>query len=81
MNLLLRIKLLLKYKHTNNIHEYGKSKTNEPHKFFLKVGLSSSKKYFLFASVIPFKNDGKCFSFHLKRSFCSQDIYIFVLTF
>ena len=29
----------------------------------------------------PFKNDKKCFLFHFKSSFCSQDTYIFVLTF
>ena len=26
----------------------------------------------------PFKNNEKCFSFHLKNSLCSQDIWIFV---
>ena len=31
--------------------------------YFLKVGLSPSKK-----------NDEKCFLFHLKSSFCSRDI-------
>ena len=48
----------------------------------LKVGLSSSKKksFYLFQWK-PFKNDEKCFSFHLKSFICSQDIYIFVLTF
>ena len=29
----------------------------------------------------PFKNDEKCFVFHLESSFHSQDIQIFVLTF
>ena len=29
----------------------------------------------------PFKNDEKWFLFHLKSSFCSQDIYIFILIF
>ena len=29
----------------------------------------------------PFKIDEKCFLFHVKDSFCSWDIYIFVLTF
>ena len=28
----------------------------------------------------PFKNDAKCFLFHLKSSFRSQDIQVFVLT-
>ena len=27
-----------------------------------------------------FKNDEKCFLFHLKSSFCSEDIYVLVLT-
>ena len=39
-----------------------------------KVGLSPSKKRFLFALMIAFKNDEKCFSFHLKSSFRAQDI-------
>ena len=30
---------------------------------------------------MPLKNDEKCFLFHIKNSFCSWDIYIFVLTF
>ena len=30
---------------------------------------------------MPFKNDGKCFLFHLESSFCSQDIKVFVMTF
>ena len=29
----------------------------------------------------PFKKDGKCFLFHLKSSFCSEDIQVFVMTF
>ena len=29
----------------------------------------------------PFKNDEKCFLFHVSSSFHSCDIYIFVLTF
>ena len=29
----------------------------------------------------PFKNDEKCFLFHLKSSFCSQAISVFVTTF
>ena len=28
-----------------------------------------------------FKNDKKCFLFHLKRSFCSEENLLFVLTF
>ena len=41
----------------------------------IKVGLSPSKKklrYLLHWK--PLKNDEKCFLFHLKSSFCSQDI-------
>ena len=37
----------------------------------VKVGLSPSK--FFFASMIALKNDEK-FLFHLKSSFCFQDI-------
>ena len=37
--------------------------------------------YFLYKWIKLFKNDEKCFLFHLKSSFRSQDIYIFVLTF
>ena len=38
-----------------------------------------SKKYlFCLLPWKPFKNDGKCFLFHLKSSFCSQDIWICV---
>ena len=34
----------------------------------------------IFGNWKPFKNDEKrFFCFHLQRSFCSQDIYIFVL--
>ena len=41
----------------------------------LKVGLSSSKtKCLIFFIERPFKNDEKCFLFHLKNFFCSQDI-------
>ena len=29
----------------------------------------------------PFKNDEKCFLFHLKSSFRSQDTYVFVIAF
>ena len=36
-----------------------------------KVGLSFSKKSFFY---LLFKNDEKCFFFHLKSFFCSQDI-------
>ena len=47
-----------------------------------KVGLSLSKKnYFYLLQWKPFKNNEKRFLFHLKSSFHSQDIWIFVLTF
>ena len=39
-----------------------------------KVRLSPSKKIALFASMKALKNDEKCFLFHLKSSFRSQDI-------
>ena len=35
----------------------------------------------IFGSWKPFKIDEKCFLFHLKSSFRSQDIYVFVLIF
>ena len=35
----------------------------------------------IFGNWKPFKNDDKCFLFHLKSSFRSQDIQFFVLTF
>ena len=40
-----------------------------------------SKNLCHFLDWKPFKNDGKCFLFHLKSSFCSQDIKVFVMTF
>ena len=39
------------------------------------------KKLFYLLQWKSFKNDEKCFLFHLKNSFCSQDIYAFVLNF
>ena len=35
----------------------------------------------IFGHWKPFENGEKCFLFHLQSSFCSQDIYLFVLTF
>ena len=53
-----------------------------PGKIFLKVRLSASKNFFYYLHRRkPFKNDEKCFLFHFKSSFRSQDILIFVLTF
>ena len=47
-----------------------------------KVGLPPSKKIHLYLLQLkPFKNDEKCFLFHLKSSSRSLDIQIFVLTF
>ena len=37
--------------------------------------------YFQYCVRQPFKSDEKRFLFHLKNSFLSQDIYIFVLSF
>ena len=36
-----------------------------------KLGIPPSKNFISFASMKVFKNDEKCFSFHLKSSFCS----------
>ena len=45
-------------------------------------GLLSSKKNLCYLlDWKPFKNDEKCFLFHLENSICSQDIYVFVMTF
>ena len=52
-----------------------------PEKCSFKSDSQLPKKNFLFDSMIVFKNDEKCFLSHLKNSFCSQDIYIFVLNF
>ena len=49
--------------------------------FELKVGLSSSQKIPIYLlQWKAFKNDEKCFLFHLKSFFHSQDIQIFILT-
>ena len=46
------------------------------------VGLSPSKKnFFICCNDSPSKMKKKCFLFHLKSSFRSQDIYIFFLAF
>ena len=48
----------------------------------LKVELSSSKKKLRYlVHWKPFKNDKKWFLFHLKFSFCSQDIEGFIMAF
>ena len=52
------------------------------HRWILKVGLSPSKINLIYLlKWKPFKNDEKCFLFHLKSSFRSRDIWIFVLNF
>ena len=43
--------------------------------------LSLPKKLCYLLHWKPFKNDEKCFLFHLKSSFRSQDIWVFVMTF
>ena len=40
----------------------------------LKLGSHLPKKFVSFASKTPFKNDEKCFLFHLKSFFRSQDV-------
>ena len=39
-----------------------------------------SEKHLKHVESLLFKNGEKCF-FHLKNSFCSHDIYVFVMTF
>ena len=47
-----------------------------------KARLSSSKNILCYLlDWKPFRSDEKCFLFHLKSSFCSQDIYVFVTNF
>ena len=47
-----------------------------------KVALSPLKKHLCYLlHWKPFKNDKKYFIFHLKNSFRSQDIYVFIMTF
>ena len=49
--------------------------------FCVNVGLSPSKNKCYLLHWKYFKNHEKCFLFHLKSSFCSQDIYVFVMIF
>ena len=46
-----------------------------------KMGISVMLSGERFWDWKPFKNDEKCFSFHVKSAFCSRAIYIFVVTF
>ena len=41
---------------------------------FFEIGLAASKKDFYLLQLKPVKNGEKCFLFHLKSSFLSQDI-------
>ena len=50
-------------------------------KYHIKVGLSTFKKIGFLLQWKLFKNNEKCFLFHLKSSFHSHDIQMFVLTF
>ena len=43
--------------------------------------LSFQKKMYYFLLWKPFKNDEKCFLFHLQGFFRPQNIYVFVMTF
>ena len=48
----------------------------------IKVGLSPSKKNVVMCFIeSSLKNDEECFLFHLKTSFRSQDIHVFIITF
>ena len=49
--------------------------------FLLKSDSYLQKKFVLLLDWKSFKNDEKWFLFHLKSSFHSQDIYVFVTTF
>ena len=50
-------------------------------KLFLECQTRFLRSGIIFSNWKPFKNNEKCFSFHRKSSFRSQDVYIFVLTF
>ena len=47
--------------------------------FYLKLVSAIFYQIFIFHIMIPIKNSEKCFLFHLKGSFRSGDIQIFVL--
>ena len=49
--------------------------------FFLIWTLTFQKELHYLLDWMPFKNDEKCFLFHLKSSFRSQDILVFGTTF
>ena len=49
---------------------------------FSQVGVSPPKKYLCYLlHWKAFQDDGKCFLFHLKSSFSSEDIWVLVYTF
>ena len=48
---------------------------------FLKVGLPPLKNNYFLLQWKPFRNNEKCFLFHLKSFLRSQDNWVFVLTF
>ena len=63
-----------------------KANVNPPRrKTYVRKDLKSDshlpKKMTLFVSLKAFKDDKKCFLFHVKKSFCSQDIQVFIMTF
>ena len=49
--------------------------------FFNSNSRLPKKNLFCLLHWKPSKDDAKCFLFHLKSSFCSQDIYVFIMTF
>ena len=62
---------MYKYNISRKEHDFSvkwKKKKKKKKDLKLKVGLSPSKK------ISVLKNDEKCFLFHLKNSFRSQDI-------
>ena len=66
------------YKKQKNFCNKLYQKERKPFFNNLKVGLLPSKET---CYLKPFKNYEKCFLFHLKNSFRSQDIYVLVMTF
>ena len=61
------------YRWTKAIHQFFFCTLTIAIKFkFLKAGIS--KKNCFISFIENFKNDEKCFLFHLKSLFCSKDI-------
>ena len=54
---------------------------HEKQSFPLKTDSHLPKKIVSFASLKALKNDEKCFLFHRKSSFRSQDIKVFAMNF